>query len=183
MPPKEFDRLWKTKAGLQKCRFAEIQKEIKKTIKKKTGLNQNIISKFLSCSPHFIGAYGQDEIDRIELKSFPVSVIVNTDNSYGSGHHWIFLFISKQYIEIFCPLGFNILKYESIPCTLLSFLNKHSRIKKIRIFRRTQSDTSVLCGYFCVMFALIRPLLSYSYLHSVFSSVAVSRKILLKFFR
>ena len=183
MSPKKHDRLWQTKIKLQNCRFKEITKEIQVSVQKKTGLSQNHIINFLSCSPHFIGAFGQNELNVIEFKSFPVSLIVNTDNSYGFGEHWIFIYISKRTLEIFCPLGFNIFNFKNVPCSLLSFLNKHSRVKKIRIFRRTQSDTSVLCGYFCVMFALIRPLLSYSYLHSVFTSVVSSRKLLLKFFK
>ena len=183
MPPKKHDRLWETKVKLKNCRFKEITKKIKDSIQKKTGLSQNHIINFLSCSPNFIGAYGQNELNFIEFKSFPVTLIVNTDNSYGSGEHWIFIHITKHFIEVFCPLGFNIFNFKNVPCSLLSFLNKHARVKKIRIFRRTQSDSSVLCGYFCIMFALIRPLLSYSYLHSVFTSVAVSRKILLKFFK
>ena len=183
MPQKKSSWLWKIKRNIEASRISEIKKEIKNSLETKTGLNQSTIDSFLIGCTDYIGTFGQDQINNIKLSQFPISLIVNTDNSFGIGEHWIFIHISKSYVEIYCPLGFNIFNFKIIPCNLLSFLNKHSRFKKIRIFRRVQSDSSILCGYFCILFAVLRPHLSYSFLHSTFCSVVKSRKLLLKFFR
>ena len=181
---KEYDWIWQEKRKIKnQCEFNKIQKALIKTLKKKTGLNQSTINSFLSCCPNFIGCFGQDELKKLKLKSFPLTLIVNTENSFQKGSHWIMIYISKKYIEVFCPLGFQVLKYSTIPCDLLDFLHLHSRLKTIRVFKRVQSDSSRLCGYFCVLFTLLRQHLSFSFLHSKFVSVVQSRRLLIKFLK
>ena len=181
---KKYDWIRKEKRKIKnQCQFNQIQETLIKTLKKKTGLKQSIINSFLSCCPNFIGSFGQDELNHLELKSFPLTLIVNTDNSFEKGSHWIMIYISKKYVEVFCPLGFQVMSYPTVPCDLLKFLHLHSRLKKIRIFKRVQSDSSSLCGYFCVLFALLRQNLSFSFLHSKFVSVVKSRRLLIKFFK
>ena len=144
---------------------------------------QSSIDYILAESPNFLGTFAQDELKSLHLTHFPVFLVVNTDSSNGSGEHWMMIHITKSKVEIFCSLGFNLFNFNRIPCQLLSFLNIHSRTKKIRIFRKVQSDTSFLCGYFCILFVLIRPYYSYRKLYSTFSSVVKSRSLLLNFFK
>lgn len=171
------------KASRQITRFNQIKKEVQISLQAKKGLMQSSIDYILAGIPNFLGTFAQDELKSLHLTNFPVFLIVNTDNQNGSGEHWILIYITKSNIEVYCSLGFNLFNFKQIPCILLNFLNTHSRMKKIRIFRKIQSDTSFLCGYFCVLFTLIRPHYSFRKLDSIFSSVAKSRSLLLNFFK
>ena len=79
---KKYDWIRKEKRKIKnQCQFNQIQETLIKTLKKKTGLKQSIINSFLSCCPNFIGSFGQDELNHLELKSFPLTLIVNTQLS------------------------------------------------------------------------------------------------------
>ena len=181
MSPKKSRRFRKASRKIK--RFNQIKKEIQISLQAKKGLMQSSIDYMLTGIPNYLGTFAHDELKSLHLTHFPVFLIVNTDNFNGSGEHWILIHITKANIEVFCSLGFDLFNFKQIPCTLLNFLNTHSRMKKIRIFRKIQSDTSFLCGYFCVLFTLIRPFYSFRKLDSIFSTVAKSRSILLKFFK
>ena len=183
MSPKESHRFRKATRKIEKWRLDQIKKEVKTSFKAKKGLNQSSIDFILSGCPNFLGSFAQNQLKFLKLTHFPIFLIVNTDNSNGEGEHWIMLYLTKSNIEVFCSLGFNLFNFNRIPCDILTFLNTHSRMKKIRIFRKIQSDSSFLCGYFCVLFVLIRPYYSFRKLYSIFSTVAKSRHFLLKFFK
>ena len=165
------------------CKFREIKKEISKAQKTNKGTTTSSINKILSCAPHFIGCYSENEIEKIKLNSFPCFIIINLDHDKLPGSHWIALHFTRKSIEIWDSLGFRLLSWPTVPCSLLNYLQSHTVSRKILVSKRMQSDSSVLCGFYCILFVICRPFMSFSSLVNLFSSnLAVNDKILIKFF-
>ena len=125
------------------CNFREIQKQIRKSQKSKTGTSSSKIKSLLTCVPNFIGCFAEDELPQMRFNSFPCFLIVNIDSSSMPGSHWISLGVFKNRIEIFDPLGFKFLNWSRIPCHLLNLLHRLSQHRRVFISKRIQSDKSV----------------------------------------
>ena len=165
------------------CRFRQIKKEIKRAKKTGKGAKTSEINKLLSCSPNFIGCFAENELKNIKLKSFPCFLIVNLDHEKLSGSHWISLLITRSQVEIWDTLGFRLLDWPRIPCHLLNFLHNLVVKRKVIVSRRIQSESSVLCGFYCIFFVLCRPFLSLSKLMCHFDSkLSLNDTRLIKFF-
>jgi len=134
----------------------EIKKEIKKESKTKSGISNLKILYFLRKFPHFLGCFAEDELKSLQIKSLPLSFIVNIDHSGLNGSHWILIRIDRKRLEIFDPLGFNIRRWPRIPYFLLDFLHKFSIRRKVYITREIQPFTSTLCGFYCIFFIYYR---------------------------
>ena len=152
------------------CHQRRLEKEIKKAIKKKKGLNSNIITRILKCSPHFSGCFAENEVKSISFGSLPCFIIVNLDSSYMPGSHWIALGLFKNRIEIFDSLGFDLFNWPTVPCSLMNFLQQTAISKRIRISKRLQSNSSYLCGLYSVFYVKYRPYFSFKHFQSLFSS-------------
>ena len=138
------------------CDKNKLRKETQKAFKTKTPISADKISRLLRCRPNFIGCYAEDEIASLTIYSYPCYVIVNTDSQEMKGSHWIALGIYRSKIEIIDPLGFKIFKWSRIPCGLLKFLHLMSQTKTISVLKAIQSDSSILCGYFCILYIVQR---------------------------
>ena len=165
----------------------KIKKEIKKQIKastvKKVGITACKINCILSRAPNFLGCFAQDELTSLTICSLPVYLIVNFDHSYSSGTHWIALRISKRYLEIFDPLGFNALRWPNIPHFLLDFLHKFSIHRRILISKEIQPYASTLCGFYCIYFIVYRSANTFSNCNNLFSlNLYKNDKILTNFY-
>ena len=137
----------------------------------------------MSCTPQFAGCYAENQLSELTITSFPCSLIVNLDHEKLPGSHWVALFITKQSIEIWDTLGFRILDWPRIPCTLLKFLHRQLLSRRVIVSKRIQSSESVLCGFYCIFFIICRPYLSFNALSEKFSSkLSLNDKLLLKFF-
>ena len=163
-----------------KCDLSQLKKEIEKTKIQKIPLSSIKINHFLKCCPNFIGCFPEDLLPQ-SIVSFPCFLIVNTDHSKMEGSHWIALGIFENRIEIFDPLGFQILNWPRIPCHLLSFLKSFSLYRKIIISKRLQSDTSILCGFYCIYYVVYREFLSWTNIQDSFSDT--NDTTLIKFFK
>ena len=173
--------------GLRKarslCRFRKIKEKIYETKKTHQGAKASEINKLLTCSPHFIGCFAENQIEKLKITSFPCFAIVNLDNDKLPGSHWIALHFKKNKIEIWDTLGLRLLDWPTVPCNLLKFLHNHVISRRITVSRRIQHDSSILCGYYCIFFVICRPFMSFSSLVNMFSSnFAVNDNILIKFF-
>ena len=167
----------------KQCKFEKIKTEIIKTQKTRKGAKKSKINKILSCTSQFVGCFAENELAKLTLTSFPCSLIVNLDHENLPGSHWIALFITKQSIEIWDTLGFRILNWPRIPCTLLKFLHRQLLSRRVVISNRIQSSQSILCGFYCIFFIICRPYLSFRELSATFSSkFSLNDKLLLKFF-
>ena len=163
--------------------FTKIYSKAKEIKAKQKGLTDCDLNSFLTCAPHFIGCYSDDEIAKLVLKP-PCFLIVNLDKSTQPGTHWLALGIFPNVIEVFDPLGFDIFSWPTLPHGLLSFLHKISFRKKVKVIPKLQSKKSTLCGLFCVFYIMLRSKFSLSSILAYFSSALVSNdRILIRFFR
>lgn len=161
----------------------QIQKEIKIENFKKKGITSNKINSLLSCSSNFLGCFAQDELSSLTIQSLPVYLIINFDHRLSSGTHWIAIRISKKKLEIFDPLGFNVLRWPNFPHLLLDFLHKFSLHRRIMISKEIQPRRSTLCGFYCVFFVLYRQDNLFSSCVNVFSNkLRKNDKILINLF-
>ena len=139
----------------------QIKKEIKKESKTKTGITGHQISFFLRDFPNFLGCFAEDELQTLIIRSLPVSFVVNIDHSGLGGSHWIAIRIDSKRLEIFDPLGFNVVRWPRIPYFLLDFLHKFSIRRNVFISREIQPYNSTLCGFYCIYFLYNRNITSF----------------------
>ena len=165
------------------CNLTKIKKAIKKAQKNKQGLDEQFIHTYLKCVPSFIGCFAENELDKLTVHSFPCFLIVNLDSSEMVGSHWVALGIFKTKLEIFDSLGFQLLRWPRIPCSLLKFLHRMTVSRKVKIVKRIQSKKSILCGFFSIFYVVFRSLYSFNTLASKFvSDLSKNDAILLKSF-
>jgi len=161
----------------------KVKKEIRKEKVKKIGITACTINCILSNTPNFLGCFAQDELQTLTICSLPVYLVVNFDHSYSTGTHWIALRISKRYLEIFDPLGFNTLRWPNIPHFLLDFLHKFSVHRRILISKEIQPYSSTLCGFYCIFFIVYRSTNTFNNCVNYFSpKLYKNDKILTNFF-
>ena len=152
------------------CREARIPKEVKKALKKKSGIKSSVINKALLCSPNFIGCYAENEVDSLCFGALPCFLIVNLDSSNMRGSHWIAIGIFRYKIEIFDSLGFDLLNWPRVPNKLLMFLRKMAISKRVRISKRFQSSESIICGLYAIFYVKYRAFFTFSFLQTLFTS-------------
>ena len=146
------------------------RKIIEKEIKKNRPIKTTTILTILKESPNFFGCLAEDQTEFTTIQSFPAFFIVNIDSSDKEGSHWIALGIFQDSVEIFDTLGFKIFKWSSIPCTLLKFLHRIIGARKLKISKRIQGPDSILCGYYCIFYVLMRPYFSWNFIQKQFST-------------
>ena len=155
----------------------------KKTQKKIDGLTGSDLNSALNCFPNFLGCVPEDKLDELVFGSLPCFIIVNIDTANMPGSHWIVLGIFKKSIEIFDPLGFDIFNWSRVPCNLLNFVHRLSVTRDLKLAQRIQSDSSTLCGYFCLFYMFMRKHTCLNTILSYFDSkFSCNDSILLKFF-
>ena len=165
----------------------EIKNQIKKEIKienyRKKGVTSNKIDSLLSCTSNFLGCFAQDELATLTIQSLPVYLIINFDHKLSKGTHWVAIRISKKRLEIYDPLGFNVLRWPNVPHLLLDFLHKFSLHRRIIISKEIQPRRSTLCGFYCIFFVLYRQNNLFRNCVNVFSNkLRKNDKILLNLF-
>ena len=163
-------------------KYRKMQKAIKKAQKEKTGISKYGLLKILHKTKNLIGVFAEDQLQNLSINSFPSFLVVNLDSSFMRGSHWIALRISAESIEIFDPLGFQILNWPRIPCHLLRFLQRWSAHRRTYLCPVIQSKTSVLCGYFCIIFIICRQFLSFNEILSNFKTQKCNDNRLIKLF-
>ena len=180
---KEKNRSRGLRIAKKQCEFQKIKSEIAKSEKTRKGAKKSKINEILSCTPQFTGCFAENELAGLTLTSFPCALIVNLDHQSLPGSHWVALYITKESIEIWDTLGFRILDWPRIPCTLLRFLHRQLLSRRVIVSKRIQSTQSVLCGFFCIFFIICRPFLSFHAISANFTSnFSLNHKFLLKFF-
>ena len=120
-------------------------------------MNGQTIVNLLSLDPStrkiFTGFISPDKT--IKIESFPALVIINTDESTGSGEHWCVGFYStKTVCEFFDPFGFppkNQISGYNLTPSLFKNCNKIFFNKK-----QVQALNSSTCGHHCIYFSILR---------------------------
>lgn len=99
---------------------------------------------------NFLGVYAIDMLPIKKLKR-PYSIICNTDPSYRSGKHWVAIFLPKfGKLEYFDSFGIKPTNEE-----IYELIAKNGKEFKYNS-KQIQSNKSVTCGKFCIMFLLFR---------------------------
>ena len=106
-------------------------------------LSNIFINKLLKDNKNFIGCFSKDQISIIKNNK---STIINLNNSYEPGSHWIALKKVKNAIFLFDSFGVGY-----IPMTIFKV---YKNFKIITNIYRIQDISSNLCGMFCVLFIL-----------------------------
>lgn len=97
----------------------------------------------------FLGVFPRDKLPK--KIPYPSCLVFNTDNSNNPGQHWLALFYdSKRNCEFFDSMGFDPSFYN-----LEVYIKKTSR-KVSYLKRPLQSIFSTFCGYYCVLYILLR---------------------------
>ena len=113
------------------------------------GLTNTYIHNFLSTqSSHYKGVFSSNNIDK-DLKYLKRFSIVCNLSKYGEiGSHFVSIISFPDYVFYIDSLGLPCIA-PSI-CAFLSSLNKSVFINT----RQFQQETSIYCGFYCIMFVL-----------------------------
>ena len=132
-----------------------------------------------NCFPNFIGCFSQETIESLKILSKPVTFMVHVGQKNG---HWLAVGLFKDSIEIFDPLGFDIFNWPSVPCQFLNFIHNNSLNKKLLISGKVQPDSSVLCGFYCLVYITKRPTMDFHQIQSLFRKPSTNDFLLRKLF-
>ena len=152
--------------------------EFAKSKKETKGITLEYINTALKCSPNFIGCFTQDQLTNVFINDFPCFAAIHI-----SDDHWIALGLYASKIEVFDPLGFDILNWKKPPHELLSFLHRMSVTRRVSIIPRLQPDNSVTCGYYAIYYIIQRQFSSLKKTLSCFSSVEHNDDVLYTYFK
>ena len=103
------------------------------------------IQKYYKNEPRFTGVFSRNNLPK---KIKDGAYIINLDKYSNVGTHWIALFCKKIEIVYFGSFGVEYILNE-----IKEFIKEFSgnRNRKTNIFR-VQEDTSIMYGYFCIVF-------------------------------
>lgn len=178
----EYDRRRFWKLGKQKafrC-YPKIKLEIEKAKNKNQGLSSKKIKKILNCSKSFGGCFASDQLENLSITSFPIYLIVNTDSKNGKGVHWLTFYISKHEIELFDSLG--LIHRQLLPKGILRFIHRLTVSRKFKCNPRIQPDNSILCGFYCILFIMLRQQTNFRSILSLFTSNEAKNDTILESF-
>ena len=167
---KKISRKQKTAIGRNR-KNNRIKTALKSATQTQKGLSCKRILRLTKGFLHFLGCFAQDTVSQLQFRSKPCFFLVNTDSTGSPGSHWLAIGLFPTTIEVFDPLGFEIFKWSQIPCSLLKFIHTHSVNRKLLLSDKVQSNTSTLCGFYCLFYVLNRPFMSFSQIMSCFSTV------------
>ena len=89
----------------------------------------------------FIGVYSRDNLpDKIKDGGY----VINLDEYYDIGTHWIALYVKNETVTYFDSFGI-----EHIPKEVKKFIGSKIIISNIY---RIQNYDLIMCGYFCISF-------------------------------
>ena len=97
------------------------------------------IHKYYENEPRFNGVYSRDDLSEIKDGAY----IINIDEHYDSGTHWISLWVNNNNATYFNSFG-----VEYIPKEIKVFITKNI----ITNIFRMQAYDLIMCGYFCIGF-------------------------------
>ena len=114
-------------------------------------MDENQLNNALKNVKEFQGSFALDEIDKIEIKSLPEFFVINMDNRWEPGSHWIGVGIYHNAVYVCDSLG-GLLPGKQFPQGLINFLHLHTFKRKLFITKQLQPTQSDLCGAYCILF-------------------------------
>ena len=91
--------------------------------------------------PRLIGVYSRDNLPN---KIKDGAYVINIDEYYDIGTHWITLYVNNKTVTYFDSFGI-----EHIPKEIKKFIGNRNIISNIY---RIQNYHLIMCGYFCIGF-------------------------------
>ena len=149
--------------------------------KHKREMLENELNERLKKVKRFAGSYTADELRDVELKLFPIFLAVNLNKLDSPGCRWIALAIYTNSIYVCDSLG-DIKPDSKASKGLINFLDLISNDREFYITKQLQSDTSDMCGEYCVLF--INQMAETNSLHqfiSLFTSDMIKNDQIVKF--
>jgi len=114
-------------------------------------MNERELNKALKNVKEFQGSFALDEIKEIEIKTIPDFLVINLDNRWEPGSHWIAVGIYANAVYVCDSLG-GMIPNKQFPSDLINFLHVHTINRKLFITKQLQPEDSALCGAYCVLF-------------------------------
>ena len=108
------------------------------------------IQEYYQNEPRFNGVFSRDYLPNIIKNG---AYVINLDEYYDIGTHWIALYVNNKIVTYFDSFG-----VEHIPKEIMKFIVRTSfglgsrRKKIITNIYRIQTYDSIMCGYFCIGF-------------------------------
>ena len=176
----ERRRVWKLgKQAAFRC-YSRTKQEIEKAENENQGLSTKKIQKILNCSDSFAGCFARDELINLSLCSYPVYLIVNTDNRGKRGKHWITIRLSQSHVELFDSLG--LIHHNCLPIEILAFIQRFAVSRTFIFNKRIQPQNSILCGFYSIFYVFVRPNCSFKTIESFFSNKLSKNEAIIKSF-
>ena len=114
-------------------------------------MNTSQLQCILTCDPvlqhRTLGVFAADQLP-VDLPSHPCGFIANTDVRSKPGQHWLAFFIQSNIIECFDSYGQHPGIYNGV---FTSWIIEHTKTVLVN-GQRLQSDTSNVCGLYCIYF-------------------------------
>ena len=115
-------------------------------------MDEKNIQKRLKNVPKFLGTYAVNELNTLSIRNYPCSLIVNLDNRWETGSHWISILLNCDKIYVCDSLGKICSK--SLPVALINFLHLFSINRQLYTTPQLQEKSSNTCGYYALFFIL-----------------------------
>ena len=114
-------------------------------------MNTSQLQCMIACDPllrdSVLGVFAADQLPR-SLPTHPCGFIVNTDNSNQPGPHWLAFVTDDSGVDCFDSYGRSPGSYNPLLSMWIHRYNKKVRVNATRL----QSDSSNVCGLYCVLF-------------------------------
>lgn len=109
------------------------------------------IHKYMKKNIYFGGVFPIDHLP-LTLIAKPRSFIVNLDESWKPGSHWV---------VIYFPVNGPAYYFDSYgrypPASIITFMERNSKFGWKYNIKKLQGDLSVRCGYYCIVFLKFTP--------------------------
>ena len=117
----------------------------------RTNMNTSQLQCIISCDPvlreRVLGVFAADQLPTA-VPYIPCGFIANTDIKSQSGTHWLAFFIENNTVDCFDSYGQHPGVYNALFSAWMQNQSLNVRVNQTRL----QSDTSSVCGLYCVYF-------------------------------
>ena len=106
--------------------------------------------------PIFEGVYAIDKLPLRIPKERPAMYVINSDIAQNAGQHWFCVYFrgegSRKTCEFWDSFGYHPSHYNNL---LMDFI-EHNSSDLLYNHRRLQSDSSAVCGHYCLFYSYFR---------------------------
>ena len=136
---------WGVLVGKDGKRRAKKEKRGKKNVEK---LTAGAADKKLKTLQNFGGIFRLSQLKNLKILSYPVGIMLQ---GYD---HWLAIVITKKEIEIMDSSG--VLNSADLPKSIRKFICAQMFRKSLIVTPKLQSLSSTMCGYFSILFLILR---------------------------